>query len=150
MPGPIGATCHLYIGGSFLGGRLSQAASNRRPWLPILEQAMQRKYCRRCYNEAKGVYKAGCCKDCFQFLCCTMCGKQGVCAAGRCLACHLKRPRRARQPQPERPGAATKRLQTPSPTQAMPGTPEKIAVLEARRLAHEHLFHPDDAKGQLT
>lgn len=33
----------------------------------------------------------------------------------------------------------------PTPTQARPGTPEKVAVLEARAEAGEHLWHPDDA-----
>jgi hypothetical protein len=32
-----------------------------------------------------------------------------------------------------------------TPTHARPGSPEKIAVLEARAAAGEALFHPDDA-----
>lgn len=32
------------------------------------------------------------------------------------------------------------------PTDALPGTPEKVAVLEKRAQNGEHLFHPDDAK----
>jgi hypothetical protein len=33
----------------------------------------------------------------------------------------------------------------PFPTQALPGTPEKIALLTQRALARQELFHPDDA-----
>ena len=34
------------------------------------------------------------------------------------------------------------------PTAALPGTPEKIAVLMQRRRRREQLFHPDDAAGK--
>jgi hypothetical protein len=34
----------------------------------------------------------------------------------------------------------------PEPTQALPGTPEKVAVLEERARLRQQLFHPDDAK----
>jgi hypothetical protein len=35
----------------------------------------------------------------------------------------------------------------PEPTQAAPGSPEKIRVLSERVLAHQPLFHPSDAEG---
>lgn len=34
----------------------------------------------------------------------------------------------------------------PEPTDTLPGTPERVAVLEARASAGESLFHPDDRK----
>ncbi len=36
----------------------------------------------------------------------------------------------------------------PQPTQALPGTPEKVDVLTARVEAKAVLFHPDDARAQ--
>lgn len=33
----------------------------------------------------------------------------------------------------------------PIPTNAIPGTPEKIAILRGRRVAGVELYHPDDA-----
>lgn len=33
----------------------------------------------------------------------------------------------------------------PTPTTALPGTPEKVLVLEQRALAHQDLWHPLDA-----
>lgn len=33
----------------------------------------------------------------------------------------------------------------PFPTQALPGTPEKVAILEQRARLRQELFHPDDA-----
>lgn len=33
----------------------------------------------------------------------------------------------------------------PTPTQARPGTQEKVLVLQARVMAGEHLWHPEDA-----
>lgn len=33
----------------------------------------------------------------------------------------------------------------PTPTTARPGTPEKVAVMQARALARQELFHPHDA-----
>ena len=33
-----------------------------------------------------------------------------------------------------------------SPTSALPGTPEKVAVLEERAQQGQALFHPDDAE----
>jgi hypothetical protein len=33
----------------------------------------------------------------------------------------------------------------PFPTTALPGTPEKLAVLQARAGSHQCLWHPDDA-----
>lgn len=33
----------------------------------------------------------------------------------------------------------------PFPTTALPGSPEKIAILEQRAAAHQELFHPLDA-----
>jgi hypothetical protein len=37
------------------------------------------------------------------------------------------------------------RVPLPEPTDALPGTPEKLAVLE-ERARRQQLFHPDDAK----
>lgn len=34
----------------------------------------------------------------------------------------------------------------PEPTDAVPGTPEKLAVLERRAAAGQQLFHPHDAR----
>jgi hypothetical protein len=34
----------------------------------------------------------------------------------------------------------------PAPTNALPGTPEKLAVLEERARLKQALFHPDDAR----
>jgi len=38
----------------------------------------------------------------------------------------------------------------PEPTTAMPGSPEKIAVMEERALRGEQVFHPDDASNLTT
>jgi hypothetical protein len=35
----------------------------------------------------------------------------------------------------------------PEPTTALPGTPEKVAVLAERARLHQLLWHPDDAHG---
>lgn len=37
-------------------------------------------------------------------------------------------------------------LPLPEPTQALPGTPEKVAVIEARMASGLALHHPDDAR----
>lgn len=37
------------------------------------------------------------------------------------------------------------RLTKPEPTTAIPGTPEKVAVMAARAEAHQELWHPQDA-----
>jgi hypothetical protein len=43
-------------------------------------------------------------------------------------------------------GIATGRIQLPStPTRALPGTPEKVAILEERARNHQALWHPADA-----
>src|SRR5690242_18685451 len=34
----------------------------------------------------------------------------------------------------------------PLPTNALPGTPEKVAILEQRARLHQALWHPDDAR----
>jgi hypothetical protein len=39
-----------------------------------------------------------------------------------------------------------RRLATPEPTPYLPGTPEKVAVLEARAEDGEELWHPDDGR----
>ena len=44
-------------------------------------------------------------------------------------------------------GLSQKRRPLPEPTRARPGTPEKVAVLEARAEAGEHLWHPRDGGG---
>ena len=40
----------------------------------------------------------------------------------------------------------TQKVKTPTPTDAMPGTEEKVAVLVSRAANGEALWHPDDAK----
>ena len=34
----------------------------------------------------------------------------------------------------------------PLPTSALPGTPEKVAILEQRACLHQDLWHPNDAR----
>ncbi len=43
--------------------------------------------------------------------------------------------------------SVTVALPLPEPTTALPGTPEKVAVIERRRELGQQLFHPDDAQG---
>lgn len=42
------------------------------------------------------------------------------------------------------------RRMPPKPTNALPGTPAKLAVLEYRAANNYELWHPDDAKAPLT
>jgi hypothetical protein len=43
-------------------------------------------------------------------------------------------------------GLGSGRVPLPEPTAALPGTPEKVRVLEERARRRQQLFHPDDAK----
>ncbi len=62
---------------------------------------------------------------------------------GRCAACAGKY--KARKPRGEE-GQVILPTRKPVPTDARPGTPERVLVLAARYEAGEHLFHPEDAK----
>lgn len=71
---------------------------------------------------------------------------------GLCIPCFRVPGIRALYPTPERPcqrrgvGFAKGTELPPSPTDALPGSPEKVAVLEWRVAHGYRLWHPDDSR----
>lgn len=69
---------------------------------------------------------------------------------GLCWTCHQNlfiRVRYVRRERFSRRGVLDRMaVPLPEPTAALPGTPEKVAVLEARAMAGTAIFHPHDAQ----
>lgn len=83
--------------------------------------------------------------------CCRNCGRAKVNSPrGLCWSCYYRDGVRDRFPSTSkyaRKGADGSSLAPlPSPTNAAPGTEEKVKVLEARMQRREALWHPHDAK----
>ena len=81
---------------------------------------------------------------------CRNCGRApGNRARGLCWACYQKRSVRRRYRMlrksfhPDRHGS---RPLPPTPTPALPGTPEKVAVFRQRVAARTQLWHPQDPR----
>lgn len=76
---------------------------------------------------------------------------RSLAARGLCWVCHKDPdvrdlyPCRAPGRQPEGPTVGDSR-QSADPTPALPGTAEKMAVMEERARAGESLFHPEDGR----
>lgn len=84
---------------------------------------------------------------------CLHCGKPGTAGRGLCNACYLKPKVRYLYPckiavkeKPEQMEAD----EPDDPTGALPGTEEKIRVLEERAARGVGLFHPQDARPVIT
>ena len=70
---------------------------------------------------------------------------------GLCWSCYYRPGVRALYPSTSKfarrgIGDFNGRAPLPAPTSALPGTPEKIAVLEQRARLRQSLWHPDDAQ----
>lgn len=82
---------------------------------------------------------------------CRECGEYKVCRPrGLCWVCYYSpgvRETFVIESKFARKGVGVRNItgKTPNPTDARPGSPEKIAVLAARAEAGESLFHPDDS-----
>lgn len=82
---------------------------------------------------------------------CRHCGKRKPARwkRGLCLGCYRDRAVRALYPPVSRYAVrgvrdSHGRRPLPAPTEALPGTPEKVAVLAGRAARRQQLFHPDD------
>lgn len=67
-------------------------------------------------------------------------------ARGLCGTCY-ELPELRHKYQTQRESVCILPTRPPQPTDAAPGSPAKVAVLEARYAAGEYLWHPLDAKG---
>jgi hypothetical protein len=83
---------------------------------------------------------------------CRHCGRTPVNRPrGLCWTCYYTPAVRERYPSESKFGRrgiddfCGKGLMPPAPTRAMPGTPEKVAILEERARLRQALWHPQDA-----
>ncbi len=84
---------------------------------------------------------------------CRHCGRASITRPrGLCWSCYYTPGIRERYPSTSRYavrglGLDDRRITLPAhPTRALPGSPEKIAVLTQRVRKHQTLWHPDDAR----